>query len=366
MKMTTERLINKSKIKHNNFYDYSKTVYINSTTKIIVICPEHKDFLISPYSHLNGHGCKECQKISIKKFLDDAKKKFGEQYDYSKITKISAIKNVEIICRKHGPFFKRPSRHLTNIDGGCPECAKELAEKDFINRAIKLHKDRYDYSKTKFINMQSPITITCRIHGDFTLSRAENHLIKNKGNCKQCTKKIRTYTLEYFIEKSSIKHNNYYNYSKSIYINKRSEILIICPEHGEFWQVAGEHMRGRGCPKCPKFISTPSQIWLDYLNVPKEYREIKLIMSGHKFIVDAYDPITNTVYEFWGDFWHGNPAIFNHNEINAVTKCSYKKLYQKTIDKINLIKCNGYNLIDIWENDWNILKNTIRSDTIKK
>ncbi len=45
-------------------------------------------------------------------------------------------------------------------------------------------------------------------------------------------------------------HSNFYDYSKTAYINKRTKVTIICPEHGEFQQLPNDHWRGRGCPKC--------------------------------------------------------------------------------------------------------------------
>jgi len=67
---------------------------------------------------------------------------------------------------------------------------------------------------------------------------------------------------------------------------------------------------------------------------------------------DGYDKTTNTVYEFWGDFWHGNPDVYNPDNINPRNKLSYGALYEQTITKIKIIKQSGYNLIQIWENDF--------------
>ena len=53
-----------------------------------------------------------------------------------------------------------------------------------------------------------------------------------------------------FILKSSEKHCNKYDYSKVEYINSRTKVCIICPEHGEFWQTPLTHLKGCGCPKC--------------------------------------------------------------------------------------------------------------------
>ncbi|MBR6515289.1 MAG: hypothetical protein IKT40_00390 [Bacilli bacterium] len=58
------------------------------------------------------------------------------------------------------------------------------------------------------------------------------------------------FTKEDFIKRSIEKHGNKYDYSKVEYKNKKEKVLIICPIHGEFWQLAQNHMAGSGCEKC--------------------------------------------------------------------------------------------------------------------
>ncbi len=71
------------------------------------------------------------------------------------------------------------------------------------------------------------------------------------------------------------------------------------------------------------------------------------------FKFDAYDPITNTVYEHLGDFWHGNPnSKFKSDDMNPKNKKSYGALYKEWLEKERIIKLAGYNLITIWESDW--------------
>lgn len=55
-----------------------------------------------------------------------------------------------------------------------------------------------------------------------------------------------------FIEQVEIKHDYFYDYSLVQYVNRRTKINIICPEHGLFQQLAGAHAMGNGCPSCSK------------------------------------------------------------------------------------------------------------------
>lgn len=56
----TNFFINQAKSIHSNNYKYDKTIYINSITKVIITCKEHGDIEITPNSHLQGRGCREC------------------------------------------------------------------------------------------------------------------------------------------------------------------------------------------------------------------------------------------------------------------------------------------------------------------
>ena len=109
--------------------------------------------------------------------------------------------------------------------------------------------------------------------------------------------------------------------------------------------------KGTGCPKCSKGnISKISQRWLDSLGVLIENREV--VLQDLHIRVDGFDPCTNTVYEFLGDYWHGNPKIFSAEKINKVSKKTFGSLHKKTFDRINKIKEAGYNVVHIWENDF--------------
>ena len=57
-------------------------------------------------------------------------------------------------------------------------------------------------------------------------------------------------TKEEFIKKANEVHDGKYDYSKVKYVNNKTKVCIICPEHGEFWQTPHNHLRGNGCSKC--------------------------------------------------------------------------------------------------------------------
>lgn len=206
--MKTKNFIEKAKNVHGDKYDYSKVDYVNNKTKICIICPEHGEFYQTPKDHLSGCGCKMCYnkkrgktfKLKNGTFIEKAKKIHNNKYFYDKSVYISANNKICITCPEHGEFYQAPHNHLRGQ--GCPLCGNN-----------------------------------------------------KKGGYKKSNTKI-------FIEKSNIKHNNKYNYSKVEYKNNYTKICIICPEHGEFWQKPNDHLRGVGCNVCgQKYNLTEQKIF---------------------------------------------------------------------------------------------------------
>lgn len=180
-KLTNDEFIERCKKVHGGKYDYSKVEY-NGLDKVIhIICPKHGEFEQTASNHLSGKGCKKCKadSISLKlssntaDFIDKAKKKYDDFYDYSKVEYTRSRFNVKVICPIHGEFLVTPNNHLRGR--GCPKCRyKKVAEKlsktteEFIEKAKKIHGNKYDYSKVEYKNWVTSVQITCPIHGEFS------------------------------------------------------------------------------------------------------------------------------------------------------------------------------------------------------
>ena len=123
-KITTKDFIIKAQEIHGNKYNYSKVQYINSSTKVEIICPKHGSFWQTPNSHLSRKGCPECNggiSLTKEKFIEKANKLHNFKYDYSKVEYINNHTKVCIICPKHGEFWQTPNAH-TSRSSGCPTC----------------------------------------------------------------------------------------------------------------------------------------------------------------------------------------------------------------------------------------------------
>lgn len=244
-----ENFIKRSTLIHGGVYDYSKVEYVNISEKITIICSIHGEFQQIANNHLAGHGCIKCggcAKLSTAEFISKAKIRHGDKYDYSMVDYINAIVKVTIICKLHGEFLQIPYNHLAGK--GCAKCggSKKLNNDEFIRRALMQHGNKYDYSKSTYVNCNTKITIICYVHGEFK-QKPVDHL---RGNgCLLCggSKKLNN---KEFIKRSRAIHKDKYDYSKVNYINVKTKIIIICNLHGEFIQQPRNHLRGYGCIIC--------------------------------------------------------------------------------------------------------------------
>ncbi len=196
-------------------------------------------------------------------FIKKAKSKHGEKYDYSHVGEsVNSREKIWIICLRHNRFQQRVDLHLAGAD--CPECANIrrldvlknadyghdlLDTKKFIARAQAVHGGRYNYSQTEYTDWNSPLTVICPDHGKF-FPYPQNHL---EGiGCADCFHKGNRSDHDKWIERVTYIHSGRYGYEQAQYTTTRTEVLINCPEHGEFWQLASSHSRGFGCRKCSR------------------------------------------------------------------------------------------------------------------
>ena len=291
-------------------------------------------------------------------FIKKSILKHGAKYDYQKVKYKNNHTKVEIICPEHGGFFVRPSDH-TSAGRGCQKCSlsKQTHSIDkFIENARRVHSNRYDYSHATYVNNGVKLKIICEHHGAFEQS-PNNHL-SGKG-CKQCTFN----SLQDFIENALLVHKRKFDYTKVVYKGSHEKVEIVCPLHGSFKQRADSHLRGADCPKCSNTISKKEIAWLDYLDISQDFRHISLYLPDRvrPLIVDAFDPTTNTVYEFYGDLWHGNPERYDQAAVHGMNSKigTYGDVYQKTLLRESRIKEAGYNLVTVWETEWDEIKKMI-------
>lgn len=138
----TQEFIQKAILAHGNKYDYSKVIYTKAINKVIIICREHGEFKQTPNKHLQNRNCPKCSgkyaKSNTNEFINKAIKKYKNKYDYSNVHYINCDTKVKIICKKHGEFEQTSYAHL-HYKHGCNLCAPncKLTNDIFINKAKK-------------------------------------------------------------------------------------------------------------------------------------------------------------------------------------------------------------------------------------
>jgi very-short-patch-repair endonuclease len=186
----TNLFISKAIKLHGDKYEYSKVNYVNAKTKVTIICKTHGEFTQTPSGHLNRHNCQKCAnniKSNTETFIEKAKQIHGYRYIYSKVNYINANIHVIIICKEHGEFTQIPDFHI-NRKCGCPKCSNnvKLDTQTFIEKAIKIHGNKYIYSKVNYINNYTNLIIICNKHGEFT-QQPYVHLLEH--GCPSCINK---------------------------------------------------------------------------------------------------------------------------------------------------------------------------------
>jgi hypothetical protein len=274
-KQKTETMVQKAIAVHGDRFDYSQVDYVDAKTPVTIICKVHGAFSQLMYGHIKSSGCSKCarenckrvQPISTEEFIKRVTKKHGDRYDYSNVVYVDANTPVKIICKTHGVFSQRPSNHTKGA--GCSECAKEGSR---IGAGIE---------PPNKLSHEDFIARSKEVHGDrYDYSKVDyKHTQANviiicpdhgefsqranahiRGKgCAACSMSLQTIACEEFIRRSQLTHGDRYDYSKVDYVAIGQQITIICKIHGEFNQTASAHSSGSNCPKCALASRTMSQ-----------------------------------------------------------------------------------------------------------
>lgn len=187
-----------------------------------------------------------------------------------------------------------------------------MTPKEFLTNCNIIHGNKYNYSKSEYINHGTKLLVKCNTCYTEWWVRPLHHIGKSRSGCPTCAnisrKIIKSKTTEQFIQEASVLHNSKYDYSLVMYKSNTSHVQIICPIHGIFVQTPSVHLSGFGCKICSgykseiaeqtEFIKYKKQVW-SYTN--KSYRLHKSTINpdsiprsrkfhlDHKFsIIDGY------------------------------------------------------------------------------
>ena len=340
-KLTLEEFIERGYATHGiGRYDYSKVKYVNNDTNVIIICYNHDvpyKFKQKPKHHLNGHGCKKCADEKL-----------------AKIKTLTLEKFIEIANEKHGDFPQTPSNYLKGE--GCLKCGIEKMAKShtltlekFVKKANEVHGvGKYNYSKVKYVNINTEVIIICPKHGDFPQTPTSH--LQGHG-CWECASEklaeLFRLTKEEFIEKANEKHGEgTYNYSKVNYVNYDTEVIIICPKHGDFPQTPNCHLNGSGCPKCNNYKGEIAirKFLTEYKIEFEEQKKFDDCKDKRQLPFDFYIPLYNLCIEFDGE-GHFKPIKRSKEMTDEEAEKNLKYIQNHDKIKNDYCKNNGINLL---------------------
>jgi hypothetical protein len=178
----------KSRLVHGDLFRYTFFENKKFKDKIEIICPKHGEFSQSISSHLRGHGCKQCSHHidSPQEKIDRFNAIHNNKYKYVLNDGVKDSSKIIIICDEHGEFMQTVNNHLAGH--GCPQCNmtgghNKLTTQEFIKRAMAVHGSKYMYDKSDYQSYSTGLIIECREHGEFIQSPS-NHLAGN--GCSRC------------------------------------------------------------------------------------------------------------------------------------------------------------------------------------
>ena len=353
-RFTKEEFIAKAREKHGDKYGYSNVVYNGDNTKVFITCPVHGDFPQTPHAHKAGQGCPKCAKersriaqtASKDEFIAKAREKHGDKYSYDRVEYINVITPVIITCPKHGDFPMTPNNHKAGH--GCPTCARERikaslmdSKEGFITKARMIHGDNYIYDKVIYKGNNKKVNIICPKHGEFEVTPSNHKLGCGCQECKkEKIKEVLTDSIEEFITKAKAVHGNKYDYSKVVYKGSNKKVTIICPKHGEFEITPHKHKTGQGCSKCNQsHLETETRALLEQNNITYEPQmKFTWLMSSKNYPMklDFYLPEYNVAIECQGIQHYlveGN-GFFTDEDISSIQQN----------DKLKFQLCQDHNL----------------------
>lgn len=305
-----------------------------------------------------GCGCPKCSGVhspSAEEFIEKVKKIHeGKNYDFSKTVYKNAKTKVIVTCHEkdifgseHGDFEIRPDHLRHGV--GCPKCAhRYLTTEEVIEMAKNVHGEKYDYSLVEYHNDNSErLPIICHEcdengneHGIFAPVWS-SHLMG--VGCPKCNGGVK-FGKEKFIEDAKRIHGNKYNYDKFIYVNAKTGGIITCPRHGDFVQSPYLHTKmKRGCPKCKS--SRLESIVINALNRLGIIYEYQVSVNGlsTKQTIDFYLPSVNTYIECQGE-QHYTPVPFGKISLEESTEL-FNKRVELDSEKYNQCTKNGSKII---------------------
>lgn len=371
-RLTTQEFIDKSKQLHKDKYDYSRTVYINSRTKVIIVCPQHGSFEQLPSSHLQGNGCPMCARIwsdehrenlrrssrnsrgmTTTEWIRKAKAVHGDRYDYSQTVYVNQRTNVKIICPKHGLFEQKADSHIRGC--GCRLCGLESENRKGVHgwseeqREKTANTCRERYGADRYLDSDVGREKIAKIKSGLEFRNKMSNIISSEEvQEKSRATSLLRYGVEFPVQMKSVQDKIYRTKKKNHTVNSsKSEIDMYNLLVFRFGDDDVEHQYGKDFryPFVCDFHIKSLDLFIE-LNASWTH-------GGHWF-GDEDDDLD--VLEKWWSKVYINGSSYYRAAIETWTVRDVKK--RKTAIE------NHLNYLVFWKNDLSDFKDWIESDVL--
>jgi hypothetical protein len=261
---------------------------------------------------------------------------------------------VDCIC-KNGHSCKPIPNGIQQEEGMCRICAgndsgrdPETAKDNFLENINNLG----GTVTGEYINSSTPVECICQ--NGHPCNPKPNRIQQGNGMCIICTGR----------DPETAKDNFYKSIKKQggtvtgEYINSSTPVECICSKGHPCNPRPGDIQQGHGMCGCcsnSRGYSKTAILWLNSISISNSIQhaenggEFKILNIGK---VDGYDKKINTVYEYYGCFWHGCDRCFEPDYVNPINHKTASDLYSKTTERALAIRNADYNLIEMWECDF--------------
>lgn len=247
----------RAQAKWGDAFDYSESVYINANAPIVIRCKKHDlRFVVMAGNHIasftqGSHNVGGCPLCGYENQIEWRRKE--EELRKVKIRKAQEEKVIGLLSCTDKLGRVNANRKLRYANSEI-----SIKQANFIKKVKAKYGDLYILEKVRYVDRETPVTLTCRKHGDFSITP---HILlggnygRNPHGCPICDgikQFAKPLTAEYFFSKMKEFFGNRYDFSSSVYKSKNSKVSFVCPKHGKQARVAETLLKGKGCPECER------------------------------------------------------------------------------------------------------------------
>ena len=269
-KLTQEEALARFHDTHGDRYDYARVEYVDTRTKVVIICREHGPFKQGPAEHWKGQGCRTCarprQTGAPPRPWDKVEPRMiaahDGKYTYDGSTYRDSNSKIRATCRAHGDFWPQVASHLRG-KFGCRECSyiergmeKQVSFEEWLQLARERFGHRFEYDRESWTTHTNiglkRLRFRCPDHGWQEMK--PNYHLQSPMGCPTCGRyqggEKRRLTTEEFIARGMARFNGKYSYEKTVYRSAYEKVVVTCPDHGDFSTLPSNHAAGHACPRC--------------------------------------------------------------------------------------------------------------------